>query len=198
MLAVRDLSRPGLAPAALDLAAGECLAIQGPSGSGKTLLLRAIADLDPNDGAVILDGTDRNAVPAPQWRRQVVYVAAEPGWWVDTVEPHFLDWDALESVIADLGLPPTCRTAKIATLSTGERLRLALARALERGPRVLMLDEPTAALDRESSAAIETLIAARRAAGAGVLWVTHDDAQARRVADGRLSVVQGVIGSIER
>jgi len=59
MLAVRNLTRPGLEPTSFELAAGECVALRGPSGAGKTLLLRALADLDPNEGEVALDGTPR-------------------------------------------------------------------------------------------------------------------------------------------
>ncbi len=69
MLDVRGLRRPGLGPVDLTLAAGECVALSGPSGAGKSLLLRAIADLDPSDGEVSLDGTAREAIPAPAWRR---------------------------------------------------------------------------------------------------------------------------------
>jgi putative ABC transport system ATP-binding protein len=77
----------------------------------------------------------------------------------------------------------------IARLSTGERLRLALARALTMRPKVLLLDEPTAALDVASVAAVESLIKARMRTGLAVLWVTHDGEQAKRVAH-RLLVVE--------
>src|SRR3546814_3694122 len=78
MLTVRNLSRSGLEPTSFELAAGECIALRGPSGSGKTLLLRALADLDLNEGEVLLDDTPRSRIPAPRWRRRVGYVAAEP------------------------------------------------------------------------------------------------------------------------
>src|SRR3546814_3605199 len=77
MLTVRNLSRSGLEPTSFELAAGECIALRGPSGSGKTLLLRALADLDLNEGEVLLDDTPRSRIPAPRWRRRVGYVAAE-------------------------------------------------------------------------------------------------------------------------
>jgi len=85
MLIVKALMRLHIS-ASFELQDGECIALQGPSGVGKSLLLRAIADLDPNEGTLKLDGTLREAVPAPLWRRQVTYVAAEPGWWADTVQ----------------------------------------------------------------------------------------------------------------
>jgi len=72
VLAVVDLHRIGLQPASFSVSPGECVAVRGPSGAGKTLLLRAVADLDPNEGRVELDGADRESIPAPQWRRKVV------------------------------------------------------------------------------------------------------------------------------
>jgi putative ABC transport system ATP-binding protein len=76
-------------------------------------------------------------------------------------------------------------------MSTGERLRLALVRALMVRPKVLLLDEPTAALDAASAAAVESLISSRMQAGVAVLWVTHDEAQAKRIARRRLVVEAG-------
>ena len=197
LLSVRDLRRLHLA-ASFDLAAGECVVLRGPSGAGKTQLLRALADLDPNEGTVLLDGTPREAVPAPLWRGRVVYLAAEPGWWADTVGEHFPDWRAAAFLAERLGLPAACGTWPVQQLSTGERQRLALVRALVSvpppGPRVLLLDEPTAGLDEAAKAAAEALVAERRAAtGLGVLWVTHDAAQARRVARRWLLVRDGLL-----
>src|ERR671911_413438 len=89
MLSVQHLFAPGVAADALEVADGECVAVMGPSGAGKTRLLRAIADLDPNRGEVAAGGVDRARVSGPAWRRVVGYVAAESGWWADTVGPHF-------------------------------------------------------------------------------------------------------------
>jgi len=191
LLQVRDLRTSILKGASFTLAAAECIAVEGPSGAGKTLLLRAIADLDPNFGVVTLDGRDRSTIAAPEWRRLVGYVPAEPGWWAETVGEHFREWEPTSAWLRQLGLPEESRTWPIARLSTGERLRLALVRALTVRPKVLLLDEPTAALDAASKEAVESLISSRLQAGVAVLWVTHDEAQAKRVARRRFMVEAG-------
>lgn len=163
----------------------------GPSGSGKSLLLRALADLDPNQGEVALDGQVRDAMAAPSWRRLVTYLAAEPGWWHDRVGAHFADWQAATPMVVALNLPADCDAWPVARLSTGERQRLALVRALVQVPRVYLLDEPTAALDHSARDAVEALMARQFAAGAAALWVTHDKAQARRLASRSLLLDKG-------
>lgn len=194
MLTVQALTRLHLS-VSFDLSEGECVALQGPSGAGKSLLLRAIADLDPNEGTVKLDGTLREAVPAPRWRSQVTYVAAEPGWWGESVREHFTVWDQAMPLVERLGLPPDCGTWNIQRLSTGEKQRLGLVRALMLDSRVLLLDEPTSALDATSTATVEAIVAERVSAGTGVLWSTHDGTQARRVASRLLVMATG--GRIE-
>lgn len=191
MLQVRDLRTNVLKSASLTLSEGECVVVTGPSGAGKTLLLRAIADLDPNHGSVSLDGRDRSTIAAPEWRRLVGYVPAEPGWWADTVGEHFVDWAAGRTLFTNLGFAADAQSWPITRLSTGERLRLALIRALLVRPKVLLLDEPTSALDPASVNAVESVMACRIRAGLAVLWVTHDSAQAGRVASRRLSVQAG-------
>jgi putative ABC transport system ATP-binding protein len=181
MLTVQALTRLHIS-VSFNLNDGECVALQGPSGVGKSLLLRAIADLDPNEGAIKLDGTSREAVPAPQWRSQVTYVAAEPGWWGETVHEHFTKWDQAIPLVERLGMPPDCGTWNIGRLSSGEKQRLGLVRALMLRSRVLLLDEPTSALDATSTATVEAIVAECVSTGTGVIWSTHDGAQARRVA----------------
>ncbi len=193
MLSIRALTRPGLEPVSFGLAAGECMAVRGASGSGKSLLLRAIADLDPNHGDVSLEGRSREAMSGPEWRRQVTYVPAESGWWTERIDGHFADWTVAEPLAVALGLPPSCRDWPVSRLSTGERQRLALARALVQRPRVLLLDEPTSALDHDSGKAAEALIARHLADGGAALWVTHDPAQSARVATRVLGVENGRI-----
>lgn len=195
MLRVRELRRPGLGPVSFDLAEGEILALRGPSGTGKTLLLRALADLDPSQGEVVLDDRPRAALSGPGWRRLACYVAAEPGWWAETVAGHFADWPTVAPLAARLLLPTDVGARAVALLSTGERQRLALLRGLELGPHLLLLDEPTGPLDEASTAAVEELIRERAAGGLSALWSTHDPAQARRL--GRRALRLGAGGLAE-
>ena len=193
MLTVNALTRPTLQPVSFELADGECITVSGASGSGKSLFLRAIADLDPNEGAVKLDGAAREEMPAPEWRRRVVYVAAESGWWCDTVGGHFVDWNRARDLVVATGLPSDCQNWPISRLSTGERQRLGLIRALVLGPRVLLLDEPTSSLDITATEAVEELVQSRLAEGASAHWVTHDGGQSRRLAGRQLICAAGAI-----
>jgi phosphate-transporting ATPase len=191
MLTVQNLSRPGLEPTSFELAGGECIALRGPSGAGKTLLLRALADLDPSDGEVLLNGTPRSRIPAPQWRRRVGYVPAEPGWWSERLDEHFQDWASQAGPARRLKIASSVAGRRVSQLSTGERQRLALLRALEHRPEVLLLDEPTGPLDDESTAAVEAMLREKQANGLALFWVTHDKRQAERVADRQFWIDRG-------
>ena len=193
MLTVHGLSTRVLKPTSFRLDAGECVAVQGPSGAGKSLLLRAVADLDPSTGDVRLDGITREDMSAPEWRRRVTYVPAESGWWADHVGAHFAVPERAVPRREALGRPGGALDWPVARLSTGERQRLALVRALAHGPRVLLLDEPTGALDLEATERVETLLRAELARGVGVLIVTHAPAQADRLAGRRLRVKGGEV-----
>ena len=191
MLDVRNLQRLTLGPVDLSLAAGEGVALRGASGSGKSLLMRALADLDPCEGQVTLDGVDRNAISGPDWRKAVAWVPAEAGWWSDNVKDHFSDWTAALPLITELGLSEDCGGWQVSRASTGERQRLALVRALALDPRILMLDEPTSGLDRLSVQRVEDLVARLADAGKAVLWTTHDQDQAGRVSSRTLQIENG-------
>jgi ABC-type iron transport system FetAB ATPase subunit len=182
-LALRNLRSPLAGPFDLELAAGACAAISGPSGAGKSLFLRMVADLDPNSGEVRLDAVERASIPAPAWRRRAPYVAAESGWWRETAAEHFAPATRPEAhdLAARLGLAGELFDAPVQQLSTGERQRLALIRALVLEPAVLLLDEPTAPLDPDAIGRVEQVLKARLAAGVAILVVTHDEDQAARL-----------------
>lgn len=189
-LKIESLRFQGRGPYDLVIEPGECVCLSGPSGAGKTLLLRSVADLDPHEGRVFLDDVDSLAVDAPNWRQAVGLLPAESQWWWDTVGPHFPAVD-LERLKA-LGFGEEVLGWEVSRLSTGERQRLALLRLLVNRPRALLLDEPTAALDPSSAGLVEVLIEDyRREADASVLWVSHDPAQAERVADRRYEISEG-------
>jgi len=193
LLSARGLRSPFGGPFTFDVHAGECIAIQGPSGAGKSVLLRMLADLDPHDGDALLDGRPATSMPAPAWRSAVVYQAAEPAWWEATARAHFAAADQafIDGMLAALGLPVELLDTATERLSTGERQRLALVRSLARRPRVLLLDEPTAALDPDGVARVEALLRDCLARGMAILIVTHADEQARRLALRTFRIDQG-------
>lgn len=175
-------------PFDLAVAAGECVAVTGPSGSGKSLFLRLIADLDPGEGEAFMDGRARATLPAPFWRRHVAYAAPEPGWWAESVAAHFPDLARAKALASSLGLAAALLDGPVPRLSTGERQRLALVRTLLANPGVLLLDEPTAALDADSVGRTEALLRERLACGVAVVLVTHDTALAGRLGDRRFAM----------
>jgi len=169
------------------LGAGEVLALSGASGSGKSRLMRAIADLDAHQGTIRLGAADQNSMPGHRWRQQVMLVPADSQWWADTVGAHFpsgqdIDWGAL-------GFAPETAAWEVSRLSSGERQRLALMRALAHQPRALLLDEPTANLDADTTLRVEQWLLERiRADACPTLWVSHDPAQIARVANRHLRI----------
>ena len=181
MLDITNLSTDLIGPVNLFIAAGECVAVLGASGSGKSLLLRAIADLDPHDGEVSLKGRRCSEMPANEWRRLVALVPAESGWWSDYVGEHFASAPDPAALLEAVGLTDAFGW-EVARLSTGERHRLAIARALQGHPQALLLDEPTASLDAAAAQGIENLLKQQLKHGVAVLLVTHDHGQARRLA----------------
>ncbi len=179
-----------LAGVDLEVAGGSIVAVLGPSGSGKSTLLRAIAGLQRLDeGSVTLDGRSLAGVPAH--RRGIGLMFQD-----DALFPHR---DVAANVAFGLRMQGTTRAAvaarvaelldlvglggrehrTIASLSGGERKRVALARALAPSPRVLLLDEPLGALDRPLH---DRLVVELRdlfdEIGQTALYVTHDVAEA--------------------
>ena len=192
-LAVRGLRSRFGGPFSFTLRAGECIAIQGPSGAGKSVLLRMLADLDPHEGEALLDGRAASAMPAQEWRARVLYQAAELAWWEPTAGAHFHANESgfVDAALAALGLDAAILGSDIERLSTGERQRLALVRSLARQPAVLLLDEPTAALDPQAVTRAEALLRASLADGMAILIVTHSSEQARRLAQRCFRLEQG-------
>lgn len=173
--------------------AAQCLCVTGASGSGKSVFLRMLADMDPAEGELSLESVDRRAMSAPTWRQRVMLVPAQAGWWAPTVQLHFAQATLANArSLADrLRLPDDIFERQVLRLSSGERQRLALIRALVAKPTVLLLDEPTASLDQDSVTAVESLLAAELSRGLILVLVTHDTAQAARMGRQTLHIVSG-------
>jgi putative ABC transport system ATP-binding protein len=169
--------------------AGECTAVTGPSGAGKSTLLRLLNRmLEPTAGRVILQGTPLPALDVLDLRRRVGLVAQRPtlltGQVLDEVRVGRPDVppEEVRSLLAEAGLPRDFAGRATAGLSGGEAQRVCLARALALRPEVLLLDEPTSSLDPASAEAIERVVRDLSDAGGTVVLVSHDAAQARRLA----------------
>lgn len=195
-LQVQALSAGVVQSVSFHVGAGERLMIAGPSGCGKSCLLKGIADLIPNTGTVTMNGLDRASIPAPQWRRQIQLVLAENRWWYPTAQDHFqhptdyASWQAI-GLTEDDGRKP------IGHLSTGQKQRLALLRALQLSPKALLLDEPTSGLDDETAQMVEHfLIDYQKQYPLPIVWVSHQPAQIERVGTHLLRLPEATIRPI--
>ena len=192
---------------ALDVAAGETLAVLGPNGAGKSTLLRALAHLGTasRSGTVLLDG---QAATTAELRRAVAAVLQRPVLQRATVLDNAAAGLRLRGVrrgearrragpwLDALGVAHlAARNAR--SLSGGEAQRVAIARALAVGPRVLLLDEPFTGLDATTRTdLLADLRAALNRQNAAVLLVTHDREEARVLAQRTALLVNGTIRQI--
>jgi putative ABC transport system ATP-binding protein len=195
----------------LEVEQGEFLALMGPSGSGKTTLLNLIGGLDrPDRGTITVAGERLEALSQAQltkWRaRHVGFIfqfynllpvlTAERNVEVPLLLTKLSAKERQRNVSAALTLVGLADRAKHkpAELSGGQQQRVAIARALVSDPSVLVCDEPTGDLDRETSDAILGLLQLlNRTHGKTIVMVTHDPRAAGR-ASRRLYVDKGVLG----
>ena len=180
-LDINNLVYNGIGPFNFSIDQNECLGLSGPSGSGKSLMLRALADLDPHDGRVSFGGVEATRIRPEEWRRRVGLLPAESHWWGDTVKDHFRLPD--NSLLQQVGFDESVLNWSVSRLSSGEKQRLAIVRLLANKPDVLLLDEPTANLDKTNIRKVEELFDRyKREHRASIFWVSHDPDQIHRVA----------------
>lgn len=181
----------------LELRVGEIVALTGPSGCGKTTLLRTLAGLlDPQAGDIRLQGNSPSHYGYPVYRRKVIYVNQQPTLKEGTVtanlalpftyanaEAGYSPTEA-EDLFSTLKLEASRLDQEAKSLSVGQQQRVCLIRALLLRPLVLLLDEPTGALDQDVEAATENLLRKWvRERDVGILIATHDRAQIGRFCD---------------
>lgn len=175
--------------------------IVGPSGAGKTTLLRLCNRLEvPTEGRVLLDGTDLGAVDPLALRRRVGMVFQQPVVFAGTVHDNLAIaktdlGDGCSAVLERVGLAPSLFDRQADDLSGGEAQRLCLARTLLTEPDVVLMDEPTSSLDRDNREVIEGLVRVLADAGIAIVWVTHDLAQAQRLASQIVVLVDGKVAT---
>ena len=176
----------------IELPAGTT-AVVGPSGSGKSSLLRLLNRLaDPDSGRVLLHGHDVRDEDVLALRRRVVLVPQLPAPLADTVAGdvrYAAPGADVGALLERAGLDGSFAGRPTSKLSVGEQQRVMLARALALDPEVLLLDEPTSALDAAARDAVETTIGSLCSEGGrSIVLVTHDPAQADRLAEHRVAL----------
>ncbi len=179
----------------LQVPPGRVTGLLGPSGAGKSTLLRALVRLiDIDAGTITLAGADIGALDARELRCRVGLVAQTPVMLPGTVADNLrygvegLSDDALQAALADADLDPSFADRVAGDLSGGERARVALARALTRGPELLLLDEPTSALDQDTTGHIGATLRRLRDQGLGICVTTHDLGFAEEWVDRRVDL----------
>lgn len=192
----------------LKIAAGERWTIAGPTGSGKTVLMRALALLDPIDnGEVVWKGNKITDAEVPAYRRDVVYLQQQPTMVEGSVEDNLrlpfefavnrdrtFDRTRCIDLLASFDLDESFLAKQSSDLSGGESQITALLRAVQLEPSVLLLDEPTAALDAGSVKLVERFVQSWFDESPGeraIVWVTHDDRQRARVATLTIALQNG-------
>jgi iron complex transport system ATP-binding protein len=194
MLEASNLSLPGrLFVASLEIAAGELVCLVGPNGSGKTSLLHALAGIGRPSGDVALDGVDPRTLGPAQRTAYLTYLPATRDIPWPLLARDLMALGGGSADFAALELAPLLGR-RIDMLSTGERSRVLIARALAPRPKLLLLDEPTANLDPLWQIRLMELV--REEIGSGgraALVAIHDLDAAARYADRVLVMDRGRI-----
>lgn len=189
--------------ASLSIDEASVITIAGPSGCGKSTLLRALATLIPASGTILFEGRAVHEVGLMEYRRRVAYVPQAPRMFEGTVAenvrtgPRLRGASLTDAQVVELlervGLDAGLANRSASELSGGEKLRVALARALANDPRVLLLDEPTASLDPGSAHVVLDRLVTLAGRGTALLAVTHIEEHANRLGGEAYTMKLGVL-----
>lgn len=198
-----------LQPTDFSLNRADRVSITGSSGSGKSVFLRALALLDaPTSGQILWNNQPIANAQIPHYRSHISYLSQRPALLEGTVEDNLrfpfslktlrtrsFDLQAVTRLLEHAGKNADFLAKNAGDLSGGESQVVSLIRTLQLNPEVLLLDEPTAALDPTSSRDVEALISAWYAAdnARAYIWVSHDLDQARRMSAIHLHMSAGVL-----
>ncbi|MCA9122160.1 MAG: ATP-binding cassette domain-containing protein [Planctomycetaceae bacterium] len=194
--------------------AGDRIALMGPTGCGKTVLLRCLAMLDAIDsGYISWRGTLPQLEEIPAYRSQVIYLSQRAHLIDGGVEENLrlpfslavhgkrrYSRETILGYLNILGRDERFLTLDSGNLSGGETQIVALLRAIQLAPRLLLLDEPTASLDETTTRQIERLVdvwGSESPIERAFVWVTHDSAQALRIGDRQLRFLERQLAEVE-
>jgi len=197
-LAVKGLrhlyaERPVIEDLTFTLRAGRAIALVGPNGAGKTTVLKCIVgSAEPAAGEILLDGTPIDE-RAEMVRRDVASLLDDLDFFPDLTVAEHLDLlarahgnatpeDLVDTVLHDVGMLGAAEQLP-GSLSSGQRRRLALATALVRPRKLLVLDEPEARLDSAGVTWLTEMLLAEKKTGTSILFASHDAALVQAVAD---------------
>ncbi|MET9275040.1 ABC transporter ATP-binding protein [Kribbella sp. NPDC003557] len=197
-LAVADLQhkygdRPVIEGLTFTLAAGRAIALVGPNGAGKTTVLKCIVGAaEPAAGKILLDGAPIDE-RADAVRRDVATLLDDLDFFPDLTAAEHLDLlarahgnaspeDLVDTILHDIGLLPAADQLP-GSLSSGQRRRLALATALVRPRKLMVLDEPEARLDTDGVKWLSERLVAEKKSGTAILFASHDPELVETVAD---------------
>jgi putative ABC transport system ATP-binding protein len=178
------------------------LAVAGPSGAGKSTLLRLLNRLDdPLSGTILWEGRELTEWDPKELRRRVAMIFQKAPIFPGTVLDNFavavpeIDLERAHHVLDHVGMPRELLDREADRLSGGEAQRMSIARALLTDPSVLLADEPTAALDTAARRTVEDLGLEIARSGVPLVWITHDTAQLRRMADHAVVLIDGEVAA---
>ena len=187
---------------------GDYLTIVGPSGSGKSTLLKLCSDLiSPTSGHITYNGQNLITIDPESYRKDVGYCFQRPYLFAKTVRRNILfpydirgmkpDMERIKTLFDLLHMPMEYLERRNDELSGGEMQRICLIRSLIFEPKVLLLDEVTSALDSVNSTIVEQVIGELHKNGMTIVSITHNEEQSLRLANRRITVIDGSIAKEE-